>query len=176
MQQGCELGRFFIEFKFNFDFGLFYEFEFKFEFSIFIFSSSSPVKVYQVLSSLEKKSDYLEPVQMKINSSFLKLSSSSISSSLPGIFASSSSSSSSQLRFFSSSSSSSAKISSSFEFEFAALMYSNTGYLLPVTLEVLLSRGGAEICVTIRTSGGFAPHTPTLLSQHTSCVSCVLLQ
>ena len=40
---------FFIEFKF--EFSLFYEFEF----SIFIFASSSLVKIYQVLSSLEKK-------------------------------------------------------------------------------------------------------------------------
>ena len=69
------------------------------------------MKIYHVLSSLEKKSDYLEHVQMKINSSFLKISSSSNSGSLPGIFASSSSSS--QLRLLSRSSSSSAKRPSS---------------------------------------------------------------
>ena len=43
--RGCELGRFFIEFKS--------------EFSIFVFASSSlissPAKIYQVFSSLEKK-------------------------------------------------------------------------------------------------------------------------
>ena len=50
---------------------------------------------------------------MKVNSSFLKISSSSNSSSLPRIFARSSS----QLRLFSSS----AKTSSFFEFEFVAL-------------------------------------------------------
>ena len=61
-----------------------------------------------------RRKNYLEHVQMKINSSILKISSSSNSSSLPRIIASSSA----QLRLFSSSSS--AKRSSSFEF--AALL------------------------------------------------------
>ena len=102
---------FFIEFKFEFN--LFYEFEFSICIFASLSSSLSPVKIYQVLSSLEK-SNYLEHVQMKINSSFLKVSSSLNSSSLPIIFASLSSSSSSQLRLFLSSMSK--KRSSSFEF------------------------------------------------------------
>ena len=52
-----------IEFKLKFEFSLFYEFEFslfyEFEFDIFIFasssSSSSPVKIYQGISSSENK-------------------------------------------------------------------------------------------------------------------------
>ena len=93
-------------------------------------SSSSQLRLFSSLSSAKRSSsfefrnisDYLEHVQKKINSSFLKISSSSNSSSLPSIFASSNSSllprmfasSSSQLRLFSSLSS--AKRSSSFEF------------------------------------------------------------
>ena len=67
-----------------------------------------------------KKSNYLEHVQMKINSGFLEISSSSNSSSQPRIFASSSLSSSSLFRLFSSSSL--AKRSSFFEL--AALLSS----------------------------------------------------
>ena len=67
LHQGCELGRFCIEFKF--EFSLFYEFKFKFEFRIFIFasSSSSPAKIYQVLSSLEKKVIILSLAQVVLS-------------------------------------------------------------------------------------------------------------
>ena len=95
---GCELAQFFIEFKF--EFSLFYQFEF----SILILASSSlsPVKMYQVYSSLEKKLS--SGACTNENKLFLKISSSSNSSSQPRIFASScltkrsSSSSSSQPR------------------------------------------------------------------------------
>ena len=50
------------------------------------------MKIHKVFSSLEKKNDYHEHVQMKINSSFV-ISWSSNSSCLHRIFASSSSSS-----------------------------------------------------------------------------------
>ena len=69
------------------------------------------------------KSYYLGHVQMKLNSSFLKISSSLNSSSLPRIFASSSSSSSSQLRLFSSSAKTSISFEFEFKFEFAALIF-----------------------------------------------------
>ena len=55
--------------EFKFEFSLFYEFEF----SIFIVASSSPVKIYQVFSSLEKNVIILSVYKMKINSSFLKI-------------------------------------------------------------------------------------------------------
>ena len=46
--------------------------------------------------------------------------------------------------------------------------------LKSVTLEVLLNKG-SEICVTIPTSGGFAPQIPFLvIATYTSCIPCTL--
>ena len=104
---------------------------------------------------------------MKINSSLLKISSSSYSSSLPRIFASSSSSLSSQLRLFSSlsSRSSSAKRPNSFEFkfEFAALSRTKNGcsFLSLILTKLLLLDISCEnifalSIVTVRTACPFS--------------------
>ena len=55
-----------VHFLIEFEFSLFYGFEF----SVFIFVSSSPVNIYQVLSSVEKNY-YLEHVQTKLTRAFL---------------------------------------------------------------------------------------------------------